>query len=227
MTITNNLIRISAARQELYRALIAKNICQPSTTTIRVCNHAIKLLNDDVLGLAGLEPEPFGIGLRPNNVLGLAGLEPEPFGIGLRPNNVLGLAGLEPEPFGHTSEKLIANRLNLLPRLAHDHDARTQDGRRVEIKCARYQIMHWEQKINTPRELNYCWTRVNSLPDAGYDLLLLALLTDWGFNIRVLDKQQVLELAQKITRTRKLGNPSKITIWRDDIDVISVKIAKK
>ena len=206
MTITNNLIRICAARQKLYRALIAKNICQPSTTNIRVPNHAIKLPDDETLGLAGLASEPFGIGLRPNETLGLA--------------------GLAPEPFGHTSEKLIANRLNLLPRLAHDHDARTQDGRRVEIKCARYQIMHWKQKINTPRELNYCWTRVNSLQDSGFDLLLLALLTYRGFDIRVLDKRQVLELAQKITRTRKLGNPSKITIWRDDIDVISAKTAK-
>jgi len=175
MTITNNLIRISSARQELYRTLIAKNICQPSTTTVRVWNDSIKLPDNDVLGLAAMQPEPFG----------------------------------------HTSEKLIVNRLNLLPRLTDNHDARTQDGRRVEIKCARYQIMHWEQKINTPQDLNYCWTRVNSLPDSGFDILLLALLTHRGFDIRVLDKQQVLELAQKITRIRKSGNPQKITIWRD------------
>ena len=181
MTITNNLIRICAARQKLYRALIAKNICQPSTTNIRVPNHIINLSEADTLGLAAMQPEPFG----------------------------------------HTSEKLIANRLNLLPRLAHDHDARTPDGRRVEIKCSRYQIMHWKQKINTTYELKYSWTRVNSLPDSGFDLLLLALLTYRGFDIRVLDKRQVLELAQKITRTRKLGIPSKITIWWDDIDVPS------
>ena len=189
MTITNNLIRICAARQKLYRALIAKNICQPSTTNIRVPNHAIKLPDDDVLGLAGLAPELFGIGLRPNETLGLA--------------------GLAPEPFGHTSEKLIANRLNLLPRLAHDHDARTPDGRRVEIKCSRYQI-------SNPGELNYCWTRINILPDAGYDLLLLALLTEWGFKIRVLDKQQVQNLAQKMGETRKLGNPRKLSFHRNN-----------
>ena len=169
MTITNNLIRICAARQKLYRALIAKNICQPSTTNIRVPNHAIKLPDDETLGLAGLAPEPFG----------------------------------------HTSEKLIANRLNLLPRLAHDHDARTPDGRRVEIKCSRYQI-------SNPGELNYCWTRINILPDAGYDLLLLALLTEWGFKIRVLDKQQVQNLAQRIGEIRKLGNPRKLSFHRND-----------
>lgn len=101
--------------------------------------------------------------------------------------------------------------------MALDHDARTQDGRRVEIKCARYQIMHWEQKINTTYELKYSWTRVNSLPDSGFDLLLLALLTYRGFDIRVLDKQQVLELVQQISRIRKSGNPRKITIWRNEI----------
>ena len=177
MTIANNLIRISSARHELYRTLIAKNICQPSTTTIRVWNDSIKLPDDDVLKLAAMQPEPFG----------------------------------------HTSEKLIVNRLNLLPRLTDNHDARTQDDRRVEIKCARYQIMHWEQKINTTRELNYCWTRVNSLPDSGFELLLLALLTHRGFDIRVLDKQQVLELAKQIYLIRKSGNPLKMTIWRNEI----------
>jgi hypothetical protein len=129
--------------------------------------------------------------------------------IKLSPHEVIWLASLEPELFGHISEKKITKQKNLLPRLAENHDARTPDGRRVEIKCSRYQI-------SNPGELNYCWTRINILPDAGYDLLLFALLTEWGFKIRVLDKQQVQNLAQKIGETRKLGNPRKLSFHRND-----------
>ena len=168
MTIINNLQRISIARQNLYRTLIAKTRFQPSTVS------------------------------HPKNDL-----------IWLPAQCIVGLAGLEPEPFGSAGEKLITHQLNLLPRLAHNHDARTPEGHKVEIKCARSQIRN-------PGELNYCWTRINTLPDAGYDLLLLALLTEWGFKIRVLDKQQVQKLAQRIGEIRKLGNPRKLSIHRDD-----------
>jgi hypothetical protein len=129
--------------------------------------------------------------------------------IKLDQNEIIGLASLPPEPFGHTSEKLITRRLNLLLRLDESHDARTSDGRRIEIKCARY-------KIHFDNGLNYCWTRITHPPNTGYDLLLLALLTEWGFKIRILDQQQVRDLAQQISRTRKLCNPQRLTIWRDD-----------
>lgn len=131
--------------------------------------------------------------------------------INLPPKEVIWLAGLEPGSFGSTAEKIITRRLNLLPRLAHNHDARTLKGHKVEIKCARYQIQY-------SKELNYCWTRINTYPDAGYDLLLLALLTEYGFKIRVLDNRQVQDLAQQISRTRNPNvNPRKMTIRRDDL----------
>ena len=141
-------------------------------------------------------------------------ISPENQLVRLPPKEIIWLSGLESEPFGTAGEKILTHHLNLLSRLTQEHDARTLDGSRVEIKCARY-------KISDPNKLNYCWTRINTplIPthNPGYDLLLLALLTEWGFKIRVLDQQQVKTLAQQIRQTRKLGNPNRITIWRDDL----------
>jgi hypothetical protein len=114
---------------------------------------------------------------------------------------------LEPEPFGNESERLLIRELGLQPRTAHDHDGILElTGHRIEIKCARYQIssamrepmdLKYKSRWDTsPMDLKYKWTRIN--PMAGFDLLLLALL-DWnGFVIRILDRQQVLDLADRI-----------------------------
>ena len=120
---------------------------------------------------------------------------------------VIRFAGLEPEPFGHQAERMLIRELGLQPRTAHDHDGILElTGHRIEIKCARYQIssgmrepMDLKYKSSRdilPDDLHYKWTRINPL--AGFDLLLLALL-DWdGFVIRILDRQQVLDLADRI-----------------------------
>ena len=146
---------------------------------------------------------------------------------------VIRFAGLEPEPFGNESERLLIRELGLQPRTAHDHDGILElTGHRIEIKCARYQISSGKYKSldltyksldlkYKSLDLKYKWTRIN--PRAGFDLLLLALL-DWnGFVIRILDRQQVIDLAQQIINTRGQKNNmpekqmGKFVIHRDDL----------
>ena len=144
---------------------------------------------------------------------------------------VIRFAGLEPDPFGHQSERVLIRELGLQPRKAHDHDGILElTGHRIEIKCARYQIsscvrmvpdLKYKSRWDTsPMDLKYKykhkykWTRIN--PMAGFDLLLLALL-DWdGFVIQILDKQQVLDLAERIA-----DNPlGKFVIRDKDLTVL-------
>ena len=153
---------------------------------------------------------------------------------------VIRFAGLAPEPFGHQAERLLIRELGLQPRTAHDHDGILElTGHRIEIKCARYQISNRKYKsmdltyksmdlkyksldlTYKSMDLTYKWTRIN--PRAGFDLLLLALL-DWnGFVIRILDRQQVIDLAQQIINTRGQKNNmpekqmGKFVIHRDDL----------
>jgi hypothetical protein len=157
---------------------------------------------------------------------------------------VIRFAGLEPDPFGHQSERVLIRELGLQPRKAHDHDGILElTGHRIEIKCARYKIssgvrmvpdlkyksrwdtspmdLKYKSRWDTsPMDLKYKykhkykWTRINPL--AGFDLLLLALL-DWdGFVIQILDKQQVLDLAERIA-----DNPlGKFVIRDKDLTVL-------
>jgi len=149
---------------------------------------------------------------------------------------VIRFAGLAPEPFGHQAERLLIRELGLQPRTAHDHDGILElTGHRIEIKCARYQIssgkykssrdilpddlLHYKSSRDIlPDDLlhyKYKWTRINPL--AGFDLLLLALL-DWdGFVIRILDRQQVLDLAERIAY-----NPHGKFVIRGN-DLLSIK----
>jgi len=172
MPLLNTIKQIKSARKALYNALLIRRNRYPSTR----------------FNIINTPPNP---------------INPTTRTLILPPLHILRLAGMEPGLFGHTAEKLITQRLNLLPPIAHNHDTWTLDGSRVEIKCARYKINNWEHKIQTPHKLNYCWKRVNiNNLDTGYDLLLLALLTEWGFDIRVLDKQQIINLAQIINSAK-------------------------
>ena len=133
---------------------------------------------------------------------------------------VIRFAGLPPEQFGNESERLLIRELGLQPTTAPDYDGILElTGHRIEIKCARYKIS--SAKL-TPLDLKYKWTRINPL--AEFDLILLALL-DWdGFCIRILDRQQVIDLAEQIHSTRRTKNSSlhekqtgKFVIHRDDL----------
>ena len=76
---------------------------------------------------------------------------------------VLKLVALESRPFGIVCEKLLSEILHLGPRTSSQNDA-TFDGKKIEIKCARY----WAGKDDCK------WQHFE--PEYDYEYVLVALL---------------------------------------------------
>ena len=108
---------------------------------------------------------------------------------------VLQLVKLDSKPFGAISEKIISEIFNLGPRTSSQNDA-TYNGKKIEIKCARY----WAGK-------NECiWQHLE--PDHDYDYVLFGLLDFNKWKIWCINKNVLMsELKDKkiITYQGKQG----------------------
>jgi len=108
---------------------------------------------------------------------------------------VLQLVKLDSKPFGAISEKIISEILKLGPRTSTQNDA-TYNGKKIEIKCARY----WAGK-------NECvWQHLE--PDHDYEYVLFGLLDFDKWKIWCIDKHTLMsELKEKriITYQGKQG----------------------
>lgn len=108
---------------------------------------------------------------------------------------VLQLVKLDSKPFGAISEKIISEIFNLGPRTSSQNDA-TYNGKKIEIKCARY----WAGK-------NECiWQHLEAEHD--YDYVLFGLLDFSKWKIWCIDKKKLMgELKEKkvITYQGKQG----------------------
>lgn len=92
---------------------------------------------------------------------------------------VLQLVKLDSKPFGAISEKIISEIFNLGPRTSTQNDA-TYNGKKIEIKCARY----WAGK-------NDCmWQHLEEEHD--YDYVLFGLLDFNKWKIWCMDKKTLM-----------------------------------
>jgi hypothetical protein len=100
-------------------------------------------------------------------------------------NEVLKLVGLESKRFGTVSEKIISEVLGLGERTSSQNDA-TYNGKKIEIKCARY----WAGKDECK------WQHLE--PDHDYEYAIFGLLDFHEFKIWIIKKSLLMgELREK------------------------------
>lgn len=98
---------------------------------------------------------------------------------------VLMLVYLDSKPFGSVSEKLILEIFGLGPRTSTQNDA-TLNGKKIEIKCARY----WAGEDDCK------WQHLE--PDHDYEYALLVLLDFQGWKVWCIKKYVLMgELREK------------------------------
>jgi hypothetical protein len=118
---------------------------------------------------------------------------------------VLQLVALESKPFGSVSEKIVQELLNLNPRTSSQNDG-TRNGKKIEIKCARF----WSGKDDCK------WQHLE--PDHDYDFVVFALLDFQDWKLWVVRKSLLMgELREKkiVTSQGKQG------FWVRKSDIVS------
>lgn len=101
------------------------------------------------------------------------------------PAEVLSLVELDSKPFGTACENIISEILHLGPRTSTQNDG-TLDGKKIEIKSARY----WAGKDNCK------WQHLE--PDHDYEYALFVILGFQGFNVWCIKKSLLMgELRDK------------------------------
>ena len=98
---------------------------------------------------------------------------------------VLQLVELESKPFGSVCEKIISELFGLGPRTSSHNDA-TLNGKKIEIKTARY----WAGKDDC------MWQHLE--PDHDYDYALFVLLNFHGWKVWCIKKTDLMDLRGKI-----------------------------
>ncbi len=100
-------------------------------------------------------------------------------------DEVLQLVDLESKPFGSESEKMIQEIFNLGPRTSTQNDG-TRNGRKIEIKAARY----WGGSSDCK------WQHLE--PEHDYEIALFALLDFQGWKVWAIKKETLMgELRDK------------------------------
>jgi len=97
---------------------------------------------------------------------------------------VLQLVALDSKPFGSVGEKIISELFGLGPRTSSQNDG-TLNGKKIEIKCARY----WAG-------IDDCkWQHLE--PDHDYEYALFVILDFHGWKVWVIRKSQLMGLREK------------------------------
>ena len=98
---------------------------------------------------------------------------------------VIELVSLDSKPFGTAGEQILAEIFGMAPRTSSHNDG-VFEGRKCEIKCARY----WAGKDECR------WQHLE--PDHDYEFAMLALLDFRGWNVWCISKTQLMgELREK------------------------------